>query len=210
MLFGYVRTSTKDQDYERQIQSLIDFGVDEENIFIDQKTGKHFDREGYQRMRKMLRRDDTVVIHELDRFVRNLKLGKEEVDWYERKGIKLIFLDMPHIHQMQESEDGLIRLMAYQQLLTAIYMCEKENFKRAKRQAEGIALAKAKGRFKGGKRKYTPENDQVQSAIRDYETGQFTINQICKERGMSRNTFYRRVMPLIKEREEVNNQKEAI
>jgi len=198
--FGYVRTSSKQQNVDRQVQSLIEYGVPEKNIYIDQQTGTNFDRPAYQKLKSILREDDTCVFHELDRWGRNFDEGKQEVDWFQRNGIKLIFLDMQFLNEMFESDDLMVRTMGYMQVLIALAIAEKENEKRRKRQAEGVAIAKKQGRCLGRKREFTSKNDTILAAVRDYESGQFTISQICKERNISRSTFYRRVMPLIEEK----------
>lgn len=45
-VYGYARVSSKEQNTDRQIQALLDFGVDEHNIIVDKKSGKDMKREG--------------------------------------------------------------------------------------------------------------------------------------------------------------------
>ena len=88
MIYGYVRVSTKEQHIDRQMKSLIDFGVPEANIKVDKESGKDFDRPAYQLLRnEILRTGDVLVVKELDRLGRNKELLKKELDYFKNKGI---------------------------------------------------------------------------------------------------------------------------
>ncbi|NGY85321.1 recombinase family protein [Bacillus megaterium] len=91
MKYGYIRVSSDDQSDIRQMKSLLEAGVPEHNIFCDKMSGKNFNRTQYKRLKKIVKPGDTIVFHELDRFGRNFKEGKEEVDYFQRNNIKLIF-----------------------------------------------------------------------------------------------------------------------
>ena len=96
MIYGYVRVSTKEQHIDRQMKSLIDFGVPEENIKVDKESGKDFDRPAYQLLRnEILRSGDVLVVKELDRLGRNKELLKKELDYFKNKGIRVKFLNVP-------------------------------------------------------------------------------------------------------------------
>ena len=56
-LYGYARVSTKEQNTDRQVQALKEFGIEEENIFEDKKSGKDFNREEYQLLKRILKRN---------------------------------------------------------------------------------------------------------------------------------------------------------
>ena len=60
-IWGYCRVSTAMQCEDRQLRALREYGVEEKRIVQDKKSGKNFDRPGYQRMLRALRRGDTVV-----------------------------------------------------------------------------------------------------------------------------------------------------
>jgi DNA invertase Pin-like site-specific DNA recombinase len=94
--FGYVRVSSKDQNENRQVESLKEIGIDDRDIFVDKQSGKNFDRENYQLMKRMMRKGDTLYIHSLDRFGRNKEYILNE--WSELNkeiGIHIVVLDMP-------------------------------------------------------------------------------------------------------------------
>ena len=69
--YGYIRVSAKDQNIERQYAALEPFKLEEKQIYIDKESGKNFDRPGYQKMLKRLRKGDLVIIKSIDRLGRN-------------------------------------------------------------------------------------------------------------------------------------------
>lgn len=70
-IYGYIRVSTKEQNEDRQRTALIEFGVQPSQIVTDKKSGKDFDRPGYQRLYKKLKPGDTLVVKSIDRLGRN-------------------------------------------------------------------------------------------------------------------------------------------
>lgn len=73
--FGYIRVSSRDQNEGRQLQSMQEVGISSRDIFIDKQSGKNFNREQYQLLKRMICKGDILYIHSLDRFGRN----KEEI-----------------------------------------------------------------------------------------------------------------------------------
>ena len=71
--YAYVRVSSKDQNEDRQLISMREMGVPEENIFIDKQSGKDFDRPQYKRLIRKLKKDDLLYIKSIDRLGRNYK-----------------------------------------------------------------------------------------------------------------------------------------
>ena len=63
MIYGYVRVSTKEQNEDRQLVAMKDFGVSEENIFIDKQSGKDFNRPQYKNLIKKIKPADTIVFN---------------------------------------------------------------------------------------------------------------------------------------------------
>ena len=78
-IYGYVRVSTKEQNLDRQLIAMREYGVPEKNIFIDKQSGKDFDRPAYQRMMKELSSGGVLVIKSIDRLgavmMRRLRSG---------------------------------------------------------------------------------------------------------------------------------------
>ena len=67
MVYGYIRVSTKEQNEERQIVALKDFGVDSKNLYIDKQSGKDFNRPAYKKLLKKLSSEDLFVVKSIDR-----------------------------------------------------------------------------------------------------------------------------------------------
>lgn len=152
MRIGYVRVSTKEQNEARQISSMEESGV--EKIYIDKQSGKDFNRPEYQRMISELKKGDVVVLHSLDRLGRNYD---EIIQEWSRitKEIEadIIVLDMPLLNTTISQNDLTGRFMAdlVLQILSYVSETERQNIK--KRQAEGIAIAKEQGKYKGRAKK---------------------------------------------------------
>lgn len=69
--YGYVRVSTREQNEDRQLIAMRQFGVDEVSIFIDKQSGKDFNRPQYRKLVRKLKGDDILVIKSIDRLGRN-------------------------------------------------------------------------------------------------------------------------------------------
>ena len=71
MEYGYARVSTREQNEERQLIALREFGLNNGQIILDKQSGKDFDRRGYRRLLRKLKDGDTLVIKSIDRLGRN-------------------------------------------------------------------------------------------------------------------------------------------
>lgn len=145
-MYGYARVSSRDQNLDRQLVALAEFGVEAGNVFADKASGKDFDRPEYRRLVESLTEGDVVVIKSIDRLGRNYEEILEE--WRaitkERKAA-IVVLDMPLL-DTRERRDGLTSVLISDivlQLLSYAAQVERENIKQ--RQAEGIAAAQARG-----------------------------------------------------------------
>lgn len=189
-IFGYIRVSSKEQNTDRQKQALIGYGVDERDIIEDKVSGKDFNRNGYLTLKNSLLRDgDTLVIKELDRLGRNMDMIKNEWQEIQSNGIDIVVLDTPILNTKNKSdlEKKLIANIVFE-LLT--YMAEKERIKIKTRQAEGIAIAKNKGLYKGRKKIV---NENFKNVYDDWKKGKLTAVKAIEMLDMKKSTFYRRV-----------------
>lgn len=189
MKIGYVRVSTKDQNEARQISSMRENGV--EKIFIDKQSGKDFERPEYQKMISELKEGDIVVLHSLDRLGRNYDAIIDE--WHRiTKQIKadIIVLDMPLLDTTARGNDLTGKFVADMvlQILSYVAANERENIR--KRQSEGIAIAKAQGKYKGSSKK---EVDKVlfDDNMKLYASGKITKAKFAENIGVSRPTLNR-------------------
>lgn len=96
--YGYVRVSSKDQNTNRQVDALLEYGIVESNIFIDHISGKDFVRPAYAKLIKKLKKDDLMVILSIDRLGRNYGEILEQWRFITGKlGADIEVLDMPCI-----------------------------------------------------------------------------------------------------------------
>lgn len=159
-IYGYARVSTQHQKEDRQIEDLKKFGIDEENIFVDKKSGKDFEREEYQLLKKIIKRtqNNVLVIKSIDRLGRNYKQIQEE--WREiTQDLKtdIVVLDMP-ILDTRQYKDLLGSFISDLILQVLSFVAEEERTRIRSRQKEGIAVAKAKGKKFGRPKVKIPDN----------------------------------------------------
>ena len=144
-MYGYARVSTQHQKEDRQIQALKDFGVDEENIFVDKKSGKDFEREEYQLLKKIMKRtqNNVLVIKSIDRLGRNYKQIQEE--WREiTQDLKtdIVVLEMP-ILDTRLYKDLLGSFISDLVLQVLSFVAQNEREVTRKRQAERNCCCKS-------------------------------------------------------------------
>lgn len=71
MEYGYVRVSTKEQNEQRQMIALREFGIDEKRIYMDKQSEKDFERANYKKLLRKVKSGDTLVVKSIDRLGRN-------------------------------------------------------------------------------------------------------------------------------------------
>lgn len=192
MIYGYMRVSTKAQNLNRQEDALLEFGVEKDNIFADKESGKNFDREKYQEMKSILKRNDVLVIKELDRLGRNKEMIKEELRYFKDNGIRLKILNIPTtLIDIQEGQEWIIDMVNNILLEVMSSIAEEERKKIKERQAEGIAAAKAVGVKFGPKVKYTKV--QLLNALNDLKVngGTKSYSQVVRDHNIPKTTLIR-------------------
>lgn len=190
-IYGYVRVSSADQNEERQMVALRKVQVPEKNIFTDKQSGKDFDRLNYKKMVKQLRHGDLLYIISLDRLGRDYEeIQKQWRMLTKEKRIDICVLDMPLL-DTRNGKDLLGTFIAdlVLQILSFSAQSERENIK--KRQAEGIAAAKAKGVRFGRPEKEVPDN--FEEIVQYWEQKRIPFAEVLKQCDMSQTTFYRRL-----------------
>ena len=145
-LYGYVRVSTKEQNEDRQLVAMRDFGVLEKDIFLDKLSGKDFNRPTYRRLLKKLNPGDTLVIKSIDRLGRNYEEIIEQ--WRvitKEKQSAIVVIDIPLLDTRQKERDLIGTFIADLVLQILSYVAQTEREQLRQRQAEGIMAAKARG-----------------------------------------------------------------
>lgn len=191
MEYGYVRVSTREQNEQRQMIAMKEYGVEEARIYTDKQSGKDFARKNYKRLLRRLKSGDTLVIKSIDRLGRNYEEILEQ--WRcitKEKQAAIVVLDMPLLDTRQTRDlTGTLIADLVLQLLSYVAQTERESIRQ--RQAEGIAAAKARGVWFGRAPKPLPEN--FRTVCRRWESGEITGTTAARECGMPLSTFRYRV-----------------
>lgn len=187
--YGYVRVSTKEQNEDRQMIAMRNFGIANSSIILDKQSGKDFERPGYQRLIQKLKTGDTLVIKSIDRLGRNYDEILEQWRLLTReKQVDIVVLDMPLLDTRQGRDlTGALIADILLQLLSYVAQTERE-FNR-QRQAEGIAAAKAKGIHFG--RKFKERGENYESVMAAWRRGEISGRAAARELGVAHGTFQR-------------------
>jgi len=194
--YYYARVSSKEQNLDRQIAAFISLGAQERDIITDKESGKNLERSGYQALKNaMLRKGDTLVIKSLDRLSRNKTDIKNELQYFRDNGIRLKVIDLPTtMMQLPEGQEWVFDMVNNILIEVLGTIAEQERETIRKRQAEGIAAAKAKGKQLGRPRISVPENwGKVYTAWQD---GKITAKVAMEQTGLKRTSFYKIVKQL--------------
>lgn len=193
--YGYIRVSTKEQNPERQYAAMEKYQIDKDNIYVDKMSGKNFDRPAYQEMLAQLQKGDLVIIKSIDRLGRNYNEILEQWRQITKMiGADIEVIDMPLLNTASgNGKDGLTGVFLSDMVLQILaYFAETErNFIR-QRQAEGIAVAKAKGVRFGNRR--IKEPDEFEYYYREWSDGRISLRKAAEKMGISYSTFYRRCL----------------
>ncbi len=180
---GYIRVSTVDQNPERQLD-----GIKLDKRFIDFCTGTTINRPALKQMLEYVREDDVIVVHSMDRLGRQLKDILDLCEFFMKNGIQLEFIKEGLKFTGKDDPMSRCILMIFGAVAEFEYSLIRE------RQKEGIAIAKAAGKFKGRKRSLNDEQikemyDRIQkcthrskaSIARDFKISRYTMYQYILE-----------------------------
>lgn len=184
MKVGYARVSTKEQNEARQIRAFEDEGI--EKVYLDKQSGKDADRPQLKEMLAFIREGDIVVVESISRIARNTKDLLTIVETINGKGAEFV--------SKKEALDT--RTPTGKFMLTVFgAMAELEREYILGRQAEGIAIAKEQGKFKG-KPKMVIDETAMKRECKRWREGEQTATETMKRLNLKPNTFYRRVKEL--------------
>ena len=186
--YGYARVSTREQNLDRQLHALKEFGVLPENIFMDKASGRNFDRPEWVRLTRALHEGDVLVVKSIDRLGRDY----EEIlnQWRAIvKGVRaqVVVLDMPLLDS-RKGYDGVTGMLISDivlQLLSYVAQIERESIRQ--RQREGIAAAKARGVRFGRPKKQRPASYNDTKV--GYLEGRITRAEAARRLEVSASTF---------------------
>ncbi len=190
-LYGYIRVSTKEQNEDRQILALKELSIPKKNLFIDKISGKNFERPQYRKMVNKLKKDDLLYIKSIDRLGRNYSEILEQWRFLvKEKEIDIVVLDMPLL-DTRRCKDLMGTFLSDIVLQILSFVAENEHINIRQRQAEGIAVAKAKGVRFG--RPPAPLPDNFYYLYQEWKKGKITGTAAAKQCGMPLSTFRYRV-----------------
>ena len=190
-IYGYARVSTKDQNLDRQLIALREFGIDDRDIIREKASGKSLNREAYQTLRnQLLREGDTLVIVALDRLSRNKLHIKQELEYYRGRNIRVMLLDMPTtLCQVNEGQEWIIEMINAILVEVLASLAEQERVKTLTRQAEGIEAAKLQGKHLGRPKVKIPED--WDSIYMLWKSGEITAVEAMRKSNLKKSTFYK-------------------
>ena len=191
--YYYARVSSKEQNLDRQLAAFIAMGAQERDIITDKESGKDLNRMGYTALKNaMLRPGDTLVVKSLDRLSRNKRDIKNELQFFKDNQIRLKVIDLPTtMMELPEGQEWVFEMVNNILIEVLGTIAEQERETIHKRQAEGIAAAKARGKKLGRPELVVPDNwDEVYTA---WKNGEITAKQAMKLAGIKRTSFYKLV-----------------
>jgi len=185
---AYIRVSTVEQNEERQRVALASYKIDK--IFLDKASAKDINRPELQAMLDYVRSGDTVYVESFNRLGRSVVDLNNLVKELDEKGVNLI--------SVKENFDISTPTGRLQfNIMTSIAQFEREIM--LERQREGIAVAKAEGKYKGRKEVNIPNFDEC---YQRYMNRQVTKMALAKELDISRTTLDKLIA---KHKETLNN-----
>ncbi len=177
----YARCSTIEQNEARQIQTAKEIGADK--IFLDKASGKNTDRPELKKMMEYVREGDTLYCSDFSRLARNTRDLLSIVEQLQTKHVQFI--------SMKESVDtGTPQGRFMLTVFGAMAELERETI--LQRQKEGIAVAKANGKYKG-RQKQTIDTERFKAVCKRWRAGEITAVRAMELTQLKSNTFYRRV-----------------
>ena len=191
MIYGYVRVSSQSQNEDRQMRALLEFGVEEDKIICDKKSGKDLERDGYLFLKHhILRPGDTLVIKELDRLSRNKKDIKEELEYFNQNHIRIKVLDIPTtLFDFPEEQKWVMNMINNILIEVISSIAESERIKIRQRQREGIDAALQKGVKLGRVPLSKPDN--WEAVMQRVENQEITAVEAMRILNMKKSSYYK-------------------
>jgi len=189
--YGYIRVSSADQNEDRQMIAMIELQIPVSHVYTDKISGKDFNRAAYITLAEKLRPGDLLYIQSIDRLGRNYEDIQNQ--WrilIKERGIDIVVIDMPLLDtRLNKDLMGTFIADLVLQILSFAAQSERDSIR--KRQAEGIAAARARG-VKFGVPVINPPYNFAE-LIKQWERGEMPFSQVLEEAGLKESTFYRRL-----------------
>jgi DNA invertase Pin-like site-specific DNA recombinase len=189
-IFGYARVSSKEQNCARQLEAFRNEGIADDYVFVDQSSGKNFEREQYRALRSRLASGDILIVKSIDRLGRNYREIIDEWKYITKDiGADIRVLDLPLLDTSKSCNDLTGTFISDIVLQILSYVAEQERVNIRQRQSEGIALAKAQGKHLGRPLIQKPAN--FDGVYEKWRKRQMTASSALSLTGLKRSTFDR-------------------
>ena len=192
--YGYSRVSSADQHEDRQTLGMSELNIPPSHIFTDKQSGKDFNLPAYQALLKQVVPGDLIYIKSIDRLGRNYNEIQNE--WRvltQERGVDIAVMDMPLLDtRLNKDLMGTFIADLVLQILSFVAHSERDAIR--KRQAEGIAAARARGVRFGGPVIKPPEH--FPALVKQWERGKLPLKELLEQTGLKESTFYRRLREL--------------
>lgn len=197
--FAYIRTSTLEQNENRQIIEMEKQGVTKEFMFIEKQSGKNFeDRPIYREMKRRLTNTDILYIESLSRLGRNRDQVVKEFEELNQICAGVVILNMPFLSTADLNDTGIGKLITKIFVEVIAWSDEEDRLEKKRMQRQGIDIAlKDPTKYKGKRKVYKLDSPDVVQALEWIDEGKMTRRDISKITKISPATLYR----LVKERD---------
>ena len=188
-IYALIRVSTEEQNEERQVIRMTGLGIPKDNIIIEKESGKSTGRAKYKSLVKKLKSGDALYIENLDRLSRDYDgILREWNILTKQKGVTVKILDTPFLDTDQSDNDLSARFMRDIFLLIQAFQAESEWQKIKVRQAQGIAVAKLKGKNLG--RPKSVITDKEVEIVKQYQDQEIALDIALALLGIKKSAFY--------------------
>lgn len=189
--YYYARVSTTEQNLDRQLDIFHSLGAEDRDIITDKQSGKDLDRPGYTALKTtILRPGDTLIIKSLDRLSRSKLDIKNKLQYFKDNNIRIKVIDFPTtMLDLPEEQSWVIDMVNNILIEVLSSIAEQEYHTIHKRQSEGIAAAKAKGKHLGRPKLIKPENWDF--VISEYRLSRITAKEAMTRLNLKRSSFYK-------------------
>lgn len=197
MKFGYARVSTKGQDLTRQITALENAKCDK--IYYDKKSGKNMNRDELNKLLSMVRKNDTIVVTDIDRLGRNFKEVTKVYTDLKDMGVSIVVLNQSLLnYSPNDSKDEIINVVVVPLL---IYLAERERTTLIERIQDGIKnlpvdeigkkYSRKTGKFVGRPPKAINLSKEEIAMLQMVRNKELTVTGFCKYMHISRASYYK-------------------
>lgn len=197
MKFGYARVSTKGQDLTRQITALENAKCDE--IYYDKKSGKDMNRDELNKLLSRIRKNDTIVVTDIDRLGRNFTEISDLYDRLKKMGVSIVVLNQSLLnYSPNDSKDEIINVVVVPLL---IYLAERERTTLIERIQDGIKnlpvdeigkkYSRKTGKFVGRPPKAINLSKEEIAMLQRVRNKELSVTGFCKYMHISRASYYK-------------------